>query len=232
MFEHLYSEGGVYEGVGIQLKTQYRMHRDIMYFPNKRMYGGSLRCGRDVETLSGFDAIAGYNVGGQVHETENSSRYNKAEIEVLLAVISNLLGGQEGRDNRSVSLEASDIAVITPYEAQKNMIKELSEERMSLPSRGMSVDTVDSFQGSEREVVLISLVRSNAEGEIGFLGRPEDGPRRLNVAMTRAKRFCGIVGDWHTLSKNKEGKCSGLYQNLRSYLKDTGRMSEPDPALL
>jgi superfamily I DNA and/or RNA helicase len=76
------------------------------------------------------------------------------------------------------------------------------------------------------------MVRSNEYGGIGFLGRPEDGPRRLNVAITRAKQFCGIIGDWRTLTAEREDKCSGLYQDLYSYLVDTGRMQDVDAKLL
>lgn len=224
LFEHLYADGGVYEGVGVQLRTQYRMHRDIMYFPNRRFYGGSLRCGHETDVLPDHDAVCGYDIGGEVVETASSSRYNTAEAKLVVVLVSRLL---------NTGLEPDEVAVITPYEAQRVKIDDGIGTRLSDEvGRRLSVDTVDSFQGGEREAVVISMVRSNEEGRVGFLGRPEDGPRRLNVAMTRAKRFCCVVGDWYTLTKDTDGKCSGLYQDLYSHLDDTGRIHDVDRELL
>jgi len=229
MFEHLYDEDGVYEGVGVQLRTQYRMHRDIMYFPNKHLYDESLRCGKNVPPLPNLEAVEGYDVGGDVHETERFSRYNPTEIKVLVKVLSQLIG-YENRAGDDSRLEAEEVGIITPYEAQRRKIIKVLGDHDEMSD--VIVDTVDSFQGSEREAILISMVRSNPEGRIGFLGRQEDGPRRLNVAITRARRYCGIVGDWHTLSMEREGKCDRLYSDLEKYLRDTGRMRSPDPDLL
>jgi hypothetical protein len=219
LFEYLYAEGGVYEDVGVQLKTQYRMHRDIMYFPNRRFYSRSLRCGREVENVPGFEAVRGYDLGGKVFEDGRESKYNPTEVKMVLVLLEKLV---------SSGLSPGEIAVITPYDAQKKEVLQAIPDMYS----GVSVDTVDSFQGGEREAIVISMVRSNEYGGIGFLGRPEDGPRRLNVAITRAKQFCGIIGDWKTLTAEREGKCSGLYQDLHSYLIDTGRMQDVDAKLL
>jgi superfamily I DNA and/or RNA helicase len=93
----------------------------------------------------------------------------------------------------------------------------------------VTVDTIDSFQGSEKTAIIISLVRSNSDGEIGFLGRPEDGPRRLNVALTRARRYCAVVGDFHTLRYGNERKCESLYQDFHDYFTSTGRLKTVDP---
>ena len=84
-------------------------------------------------------------------------------------------------------------------------------------------------QGSEKTAIVLSLVRSNAEGDIGFLGRPQDGPRRLNVALTRAKRYCAVVGDFHTLRYDSDGKSTELYQNFRDFFATTGRLRDVDP---
>lgn len=83
-------------------------------------------------------------------------------------------------------------------------------------------------------MVFISLVRSNVEGRVGFLGRPENGPRRLNVAMTRAERFCAIIGDWRTLTyeRDETDKCTDLYRSLRTHLDDTGCFRRVDPELV
>jgi len=119
---------------------------------------------------------------------------------------------------------------VTPYSAQADVVRDRLKRALDVDTGGVSVDTVDSFQGSEREAVVISMVRSNDEGNVGFLGRPEDGPRRLNVALTRARRFCGIVADWYTL-RGSDG-CGELYADLYSYLDDTGRMNNVDANLL
>lgn len=219
LFEHLYAEGGVYEDVGVQLKTQYRMHRDVMRFPNRRFYGRSLRCGRTVEPIDGFEAVVGYDVGGDVG-VSGSSYYNRNEADVVAVVLRRLF---------DAGVAPEEAAVVTPYSAQANVVRERLAEALGRDIGGVTVDTVDSFQGSEREAVVISMVRSNDEGDVGFLGRPEDGPRRLNVAMTRARRFCGIVGDWYSL---RGSNCGELYEDLYSYLDDTGRMQNVDARLL
>lgn len=93
----------------------------------------------------------------------------------------------------------------------------------------VTVDTTDSFQGSERTAVVLSLVRSNGDGRIGFLGRPVDGPRRLNVALTRARRDCAVVADWHTLRYGAEEKCTDCYQALYQHFETRNRLNSVDP---
>ena len=87
-------------------------------------------------------------------------------------------------------MAAGDIAVIAPYAAQVRLLR----EQLAVP--GLEIDSVDGFQGREKEAVVISLVRSNPKGEIGFLG----DMRRMNVAMTRARRKLLMVGDSATLA--------------------------------
>ena len=84
------------------------------------------------------------------------------------------------------------VAVIAPYSAQVRFLRDHCN------SNSVEIDTVDGFQGREKEAVLISLVRSNAQGEVGFLS----DTRRMNVAMTRAKRKLIVIGDGSTLSRN------------------------------
>ncbi|RQH02547.1 AAA domain-containing protein [Natrarchaeobius oligotrophus] len=224
LFEHLYADGGVYEGVGVQLRTQYRMHRDVAWFPNRRFYGRALRQGRDVRSFDGRPALVGYDVGGSEETIDHSTR-NAAEVRLVAHVVTEL--------RREEGLEASDIGVITPYTAQAAAIR--SKLRAHLEDGdAVAVDTIDSFQGSEKVAIVISLVRSNAAGEIGFLGRPLDGPRRLNVAMTRAERFCAIVGDWYTLcgSDDRDAGDFDLYDDLYSFLESTGRLRQVEPEFI
>jgi superfamily I DNA and/or RNA helicase len=221
LFEHFYSDGGVYEGVGIPLRTQYRMHRDIAYYPNRRFYDNILESGRSITPVSNHPTLIGYDIGGS-ESAVRSSTANTTEARLVAYLVGDFL------DTESISAE--DIGVITPYTAQKYEIKDM------LPNAAdaVTVDTIDAFQGSEKPVVFISLVRSNGDGHIGFLGRPEDGPRRLNVALTRAQRFCAVIGDWQTLTRERDDdvRCTDLYRSLRSHLDDTGRFRHVEPEFI
>ena len=230
LFEHLYADGGVFEGVGVQLRTQYRMHRDIAYFPNRRFYDRSLRHGRDVDPLAS-EALGGvapgttmlaYDVGGGERRVGHSYA-NDSEARLTTVLVERLVGRCE--------VDPTDVGVVAAYRAQVDRIETALRERGGL--NGVTVDTIDAFQGSEREVVLVSLTRSNADGRVGFLGRPTDGPRRLNVAMTRAKRLCVLVGDWSTLRASAGNeRTADLFEDLHSYLADSGRVNRVDPAFL
>ena len=96
----------------------------------------------------------------------------------------------------------------------------------------ITVDTIDAYQGSEKPVIILSLVRSNATGEIGFLGRTPDGPRRLNVALTRGKRYTAVIGDFHTLTYEHENTQTDVYQKLHQQFEARGLLSDVDPELL
>ena len=220
LFEHLYADGGVYEGVGLQLRTQYRMHRDIAHFPNRRFYDRSLRNGQTVEALEDRMALEAYNLGGTV-ETVDTSKRNDNEARMVAYLVDDLVE----------DLPASEIGVITPYSAQVTAIRSLLESTCD-EAGAVTVDTIDSFQGGERTAIVISLVRSNADGDVGFLGRPEDGPRRLNVALTRAKRYCAVVADWDTLRYDEESKCTGLYQDFHRHYTETGRIHDVEPEFI
>ena len=220
LFEHLYADGGVYEGVGLQLQTQYRMHRDIAYFPNRRFYDRTLRNGRAIDPLADRPAIEGYNVGGRV-ETVGHSKANPTEARLVAHLVQDLLS----------DVPAEEIGVITPYSAQVSRIRETLTERTD-DADSVTVDTIDSFQGGERTAIVLSLVRSNADGNVGFLGRPVDGPRRLNVALTRAKRYCAVVADWHTLRYDADGKCTDLYSDFYQFVSNTDRLNDVDPEFI
>ena len=110
------------------------------------------------------------------------------------------------RQFMEAGVEASQIAIIAPYAAQVRLL------RGRLDHREIEVDTVDGFQGREKEVVLITMVRSNHQGEIGFLA----DERRTNVAITRAKRKLVVVGDSATLGTNK------FYSAMLEYFENAG----------
>lgn len=217
LFEHLYADGGVYEDVGLQLKTQYRMHPEIAYFPNREFYDRTLRNGHIVDSLADRDAIEGYNIGGVV-EVVDQSRANATEGSLVVHLIQQVLA----------DIPPEEIGVITPYAAQARLLRRRITECFD-QADAITVDTIDSFQGSEKGAIIISLVRSNAEGNIGFLGRPQDGPRRLNVALTRARRYCAVVGDFHTLRYDADNKQTEVYRDLHDHFATTGRLRDVDP---
>jgi superfamily I DNA and/or RNA helicase len=101
----------------------------------------------------------------------------------------------------------ADIAVISPYDDQKDRLRD------QIDAEDVEVDTVDGFQGREKEVVFVSLVRSNTHGEIGFL----DDPRRFNVAVTRARRKAVIVGDAGTVT------IGDVFDTMARYAESEGR---------
>jgi superfamily I DNA and/or RNA helicase len=130
-------------------------------------------------------------------EPDGESRMNPAEAELVVKQVQQLLAG---------GLAARDLAVITPYAAQARHLRE------QLAIEGLEIDTVDGFQGREKEAVVISLVRSNATGEIGFLA----DTRRMNVALTRARRKLIIIGDSATIASH------ALYHRLLEYFELQG----------
>lgn len=185
-----------------QLEVQYRMHQDIMNFSSAEFYGGTLVAdasvarhrlsdlieatgefpsARDLGPLDFVDT-AGAGFDEQL-EPDGESRLNPREAAVVVRQVHQLL---------ECGLSPSAIAVIAPYAAQVRYLRD------RLPIAGLEIDSVDGFQGREKEVVIISLVRSNPAGEIGFLA----DTRRMNVAMTRARRRLAIVGDSATLSSD------------------------------
>lgn len=119
------------------------------------------------------------------------SKYNEGEAKIVIDHYKQLLG--EGVD-------PSQIAIISPYSAQVSLIRESLQECEA--STQPEVNSIDAFQGREKDVVILSLVRSNAEGIVGFLGEM----RRINVAMTRAKKQLVIIGDSETLSRDQDLK--------------------------
>jgi ATP-dependent RNA/DNA helicase IGHMBP2 len=189
---------GLYgERVTRRLNVQYRMHESIMAFSAREFYEGDLRTDAAVaahrlcdlpgvarealteEPVQFIDtAGAGYE---EEREPDGESRLNPREASLAARKVRGLL---------AAGVRAEDIAVIAPYAAQ---VRRLREE---LPVAGLEIDSVDGFQGREKEAVVLSLVRSNTEGEIGFLA----DVRRINVALTRARRKLLVLGDSATLA--------------------------------
>jgi len=105
-----------------------------------------------------------------------------------------------------------DIAIISPYREQVMHMKEMVEADERLVAAPLTINTIDGFQGQERDIVYISLVRSNAKGEVGFLR----DYRRMNVAMTRARKQLIVVGDSATIGSDS------FYENFLTYCEKHG----------
>ena len=137
----------------------------------------------------------------------NESKYNYGEIDLVIQMIKELI---------EAGLPEREIGVITPYSAQVSEIrKQLKKMEIGqVPSKKIEVSTVDGFQGREKEVIIISMVRSNAHSQIGFLSNE----KRMNVAVTRAKRLCCLIGDSGTVSSNT------FLSSLCSYFREHGQV--------
>jgi predicted DNA helicase len=193
LFERLLGDHG--DTVKRMLKEQHRMHETIMRFPSDATYGGQLRAHpdaaqRDLALLlsAPLDAppVLFIDTAGKGFDEskapQTESLRNEGEADLIVAWVNALT---------AAGLRAEDLAVITPYRAHAQLLR----ERLA-GFAGLEVDTVDAFQGREKEAVLLSLVRSNTEQQLGFL----EDLRRLNVALTRPRRHLFVVGDSATLS--------------------------------
>ncbi len=208
-----------------QLIVQYRMHEEIMQYSSKCFYNGSLQADETVRSHLLTDltdppyatllstpvtfvdtAGAGWE---EEQEIDGESRYNAEEAKWII---------QQVRELCTSGIDPKDVAIIAPYAAQVRWL------RQNCPFKAVEIDTVDGFQGREKEAILITLVRSNSIGEIGFLA----DTRRMNVALTRAKRKLIVIGDSATLATN------AFYANMISYFESINAYRtiwEWDPAM-
>ncbi|HUY88601.1 MAG TPA: AAA domain-containing protein [Pirellulales bacterium] len=213
LFERLV---GLYGGdAARRLSVQYRMHAAIMEFSSLEFYEAELTAdaavaGHRLCDLPGVQtcpltespvefidtAGAGYD---EETEPDGESRLNPREAELVASKVRALL---------EAGVAPEHIAVIAPYAAQVRLLR----ERLAGDAPGLEIDSVDGFQGREKEAIVISLVRSNPAGEIGFLS----DVRRTNVALTRARRKLLVVGDSATLAADP------FYQRLFEYFEGLG----------
>ena len=218
------------------LKVQYRMNDAIMKFSSDWFYHGEVESHESVRHRSILDWdhpiqwVDGNEILKEVNESleqqgasedkldidfteqfigENHGRINKAEAELVLTTLRNYIE-KIGRE-RFLS-ERLDVGIISPYKVQTQYLRQQIRKREEFrPFRQViSVNTVDGFQGQERDLILISLVRSNDSGQIGFLS----DLRRMNVAMTRARMKLIIFGDKHTLCHHP------FYRQLIKYVEE------------
>ncbi len=204
------------EGSGaVMLEQQHRMHEQIMTFPSRSMYEGKLRAAPDVaqHVLEDLGVApdaqrphplwlvdsAGKDWLEQRTDFDPGSSLNNAPAFIFDPSTYNLGNAErvaaEARRLLSRGLAPSDIAIIAAYSAQARRLRELLRPERAA---GLEIGTVDGFQGREKEAVIVDLVRSNDAGEIGFLSNT----RRMNVALTRARRFLLVVADSATLGEH------------------------------
>jgi len=224
LFERLIEQWG--DAISNQLTIQYRMHEDIMGFSNNHFYGETLTADESVRTHT-LDDLPNYHPEGinSPHRDRlrprppvvwldsspldasdrqrpgSTSVFNPIEADLTARLTEDILDG---------GLEPDQLAVITPYGDQVEAIKDRTDRDLE----ELEINTVDGFQGREKEAVIIDLVRSNEEGEVGFLY----DRRRLNVSLTRARRKLIIVGDTDTLCRQT------LYRDLADYVDNVGHL--------
>ena len=197
------------------LTLQYRMNEEIMHFSSGWFYDGRLQAAPEVKYrgILDFDtAIEWVNTeqadGGEEFVGDSYGRINKAEAELSLGKLKEYIG-KIGKQR--FLEERIDVGLISPYKAQVQYLRMLlKKDDFFKPFRSLiAINTVDGFQGQERDVIIISLVRANENGEIGFLG----DLRRMNVAITRARMKLIILGDVSTLTRH------AFYRKLYDYVK-------------
>jgi superfamily I DNA and/or RNA helicase len=213
------------DGIMTTLRTQYRMNEAISAFPNQLFYDGVLRDGSRNRSwaIGPLSPLVAYHVSGTEGRSPSKSYYNETEAELVRGEVQRLF---------DTGVTGNQIGIITPYSGQVSKITAALRD-VEGPVADTEVDTVDSFQGSERTVIIVSFVRSNETGHSGFLTFPHEGPRRLNVAMTRAKRRLVLIGNFDTLStlgpdKTPETSSASLYASLQTHLEEHNRFSDHD----
>lgn len=205
------------------LQTQYRMHEQIMRFSSDYFYGGKVETAPQIK----YRGILDYDIPiewyspketpetdthdhtGETFVGDTYGRINKGEAQLTLDKLQqyfNKIGKQRILDERI------DVGVISPYRAQVQYLRQLISKRdFFKPFRKLiSVNTVDGFQGQERDIIIISMVRDNEQGQIGFLR----DLRRMNVAITRARMKLIILGNTATLTKHP------FYRQLYKYIQE------------
>ncbi len=202
------------------LKIQYRMHEDIMRFSSQWFYHNELESTPEVSGrgILRLDTPIVWFDTSECDFTENTreetmSRVNRQEAELLVEQLRSYI---QKISKERVLEENIDFGLISPYKAQVQYIRKLiKQDAFFKPLRRLiTVHTVDGFQGQERDVILISLVRANENGKIGFL----NDLRRMNVAITRARMKLMIMGDASTLTRH------AFYKELYNYISQRGKI--------
>ena len=188
------------------LNIQYRMNSLLMKFPNKEFYNNSLKSDSSVDYITINDILGSeYDEKALLFiDTSNVSDNKENHLKDSKSIINRLeadISVSVANDYLQAGIDVEDIGIISPYADQVKLIQGKTP---------VEVKTVDGFQGREKEIIIISTVRSNNNGNIGFL----NDLRRLNVAITRAKRKLIIIGNKNTLRTNP------TYARLIEFVED------------
>ncbi|KAI3730441.1 hypothetical protein L1987_61611 [Smallanthus sonchifolius] len=187
------------------LNVQYRMHPSISLFPNYKFYQNHILDAENVTCksyekryLSGpmFGSYSFINVvgGREEKDDEERSRRNMVEVAIVIKIVQNLYKAWQNSQKKLT------IGVVSPYAAQVVTIQEkLAHKYEKVDGFSVKVKTIDGFQGGEEDIIILSTVRSNSHGSVGFLSSPQ----RTNVALTRARHCLWILGDERTLTNSE-----------------------------
>ena len=210
------------------LTVQYRMNEAIMRFSSDWFYGGRLQAAEEVKCrgILDFDSPVEWLDTSEMDFSEKyvsatGGRVNPDEGEFMLDSLEAYI---KRIGEKRVEDENLDFAVISPYKAQVSWLRRNAKKRNVLRRlKGkIAINTIDGFQGQERDVVFISLVRSNDDGKIGFLS----DLRRMNVAMTRARMKLVIIGSAATLTRHPFYEKLFLSQKKENVVKKVSRISD------
>ena len=201
------------------LTVQYRMNSDIMAFPSRWFYGGRLTAAAEAAErqvspldtpLMWLDTSA---IGAEERQSRGTSLSNADEARLVIHTLRDYI---DMISQQRIESERIDFGIITPYRGQARLLRRLLrlQHYFRRLRRHITVGTVDGFQGQERDVIVISLVRDNADGNIGFLR----DLRRMNVAITRARMKLIIIGNAETLSRHR------FYRELAGHIRRHGEM--------
>jgi superfamily I DNA and/or RNA helicase len=203
----------------VMLMEQYRMNNEIMTFPSRHFYNNQLKANKAVAEGKIFSEdlpvefidTAGSGFFEQTDE-ETRSIYNQEEANLLIQHFTQYTSQLEALN---ITKQVRDVGIISPYKAQVSLLQDSLSGATIFPdhiTENLNINTVDSFQGQERDIIYISLVRSNEKGEIGFLS----DTRRMNVAMTRARKKLVIIGDSAAIGQHP------FYDKLLDYINEIG----------
>lgn len=189
------------------LNIQYRMHAEIMAFPNLQFYGGALLASKEAagRELSGLAPLMFVDTAGKGWDEKRdgqSSTSNPEEAAFAAARVVELLAEHPG----------ASIGLVAPYRGQVTLLQRLLAQELRAKAGRLSVQTIDGFQGQERDIMVLSLTRSNPQGAVGFLSEH----RRMNVAMTRPRKHLLVIGDSATLGGDE------FYAAFQRHAEDSG----------
>ncbi|MCV9386815.1 AAA domain-containing protein [Reichenbachiella ulvae] len=200
----------------VMLSIQYRMNQKIMDFSSRMFYKGDLKADESVQNWKVYpedQTVEFIDTAGcafyEAVDKETRSSFNAEEADLLIKHLTEYLGQLESMEQLD---ELESIGIISPYKAQTALLNEkILEQGLDVDKlKKLQINTVDSFQGQERDVIYISLVRSNEEAQIGFLS----DTRRMNVALTRARKKLVVIGDSATIGQHP------FYEKFIDYINE------------